>query len=237
MAVTTAASAPYAPAKTILDVIDKCRHGMKSPLTAEVLARAGISDSLIPRTLQALETLDLIDPNGAATPTLETLRRSPDAEYRPRLSEWLNAAYADVLNFVDPATATENAIQDAFRSYNPLGQRPRMASLFTGLYTAAGVRQVQRPASSRSSRRIRPPGRTMVQPNQRKEPLQAPKQEREVSHTMRLHPALSGLLATLPADGGWTKARRDSFMSTFGAVLDYCVPITEPAQPNASDNL
>jgi hypothetical protein len=42
----------------------------------------------------------------------------------------------------------------------------------------------------------------------------------------QLPAAISGLLASLPAEGnGWTQPKRDSFMATFGAVLDFCFPI------------
>ena len=62
MAVTADRPAPYAPIKAILGIIDRYRNrGMASPISADVLARAGISDSLISRTLQALVTLDLIN--------------------------------------------------------------------------------------------------------------------------------------------------------------------------------
>jgi len=39
---------------------------------------------------------------------------------------------------------------------------------------------------------------------------------------------LAGLLASLPADGkGWTAPKRDQFLATFKAVLDFCIPILE----------
>jgi hypothetical protein len=38
---------------------------------------------------------------------------------------------------------------------------------------------------------------------------------------------LAGLLATLPSpQEGWTKERRNQFVATFGAVLDFCFPIS-----------
>src|SRR5581483_3870706 len=116
MPVTAETSAPYAPSKTILDVIGRYRRGLPSPLTPEVLARAGVPDSLIARTVQALQTLDLTDEKGAATATLEGLRRAPEGEFQQRLVEWLNGAYADVLKFIDPSTADDVAVRDAFRN-------------------------------------------------------------------------------------------------------------------------
>jgi hypothetical protein len=41
-----------------------------------------------------------------------------------------------------------------------------------------------------------------------------------------LPPALSGLLKSLPAaSDGWTKDERARFLTTFQAVLDFCIPV------------
>jgi hypothetical protein len=140
VAVTPDKPAPYATSNSILEIIDRHRNrGLPSPVDAEVLARSGIPESLIPRTLQSLQTLDLIDEDGRPSQILEGIRLAPEAEFRRRLAEWLQAAYADVLLFVDPAKDDETAIRDAFRNYNPIGQQPRMITLFLGLMTAAGL--------------------------------------------------------------------------------------------------
>src|SRR5687767_13203402 len=113
MAVNTERPGPYAPEMSISGVIDRYRNrGLSRPINAEVLGRAGVSDSLIPRTLQSLVTLDLIDPEGNPTETLETLRRVREPEFREALGNWIRAAYADVLSFVDP-NAPESEIRDA----------------------------------------------------------------------------------------------------------------------------
>lgn len=140
MSVTADKAAPYAPASAVIDLIQRHRNrGLPSPINAEVLARAGVSESLIPRTLQALIVLDLIDDQGAPSRTLEGIRLAPEAEYKQRLSEWLKSAYADVLKFVDPAMDDETRVRDAFRNYQPIGQQSRMITLFLGLMAAAGM--------------------------------------------------------------------------------------------------
>lgn len=155
MAVTPSSPGPYAPAKAVLEVVTRHRsRGLPSPVNGEVLGRAGISDSLIQRTLLALETLDLIDDNGSPTPTFEGLRLAPEGEYQQRMADWLNSAYADVLRYVDPQSADETAVRDAFRSYSPVGQQPRMVSLFLGLYAAAGIGR-EKPAATRQPRKGR----------------------------------------------------------------------------------
>jgi hypothetical protein len=140
MPVTASSPAPYAPTKAILEVVTRYRaKGLPQPINEDVLSRVGISESLVPRTLQSLQTLDLIDEKGAVTTTLESLKLAPEAEFKERIVQWLNAAYADVLKFIDPHTADDMALKDAFRIYNPPGQRDRMVTLFVGLYAAAGV--------------------------------------------------------------------------------------------------
>ena len=160
MPVTQDKPAPYAPATAILALVERHRSkGLPTPVNADVLGRAQVSSSLIPRTLQALETLDLIDAEGKPTPVLEGIRLAPEAEYQKRLAEWLTAAYADALAYVDPATDDETSVRDAFRSYTPVGQQPRMVTLFTGLFKAAGIGPEQGKASRpRKTRSVsRPP--------------------------------------------------------------------------------
>lgn len=141
MAVTQDKPGPYSPSTAIMGVVERYRdRGLPTPITADVLTKAGlVSDSLMARTLYSLQILDLIDAAGNPTDTLEGIRRAPAGEYKARLNEWLTHTYADVLAYVDPATADENAVHDAFRLYNPSGQRGRMVTLFMGLCRAAGL--------------------------------------------------------------------------------------------------
>jgi len=166
MAVLTGYPAPYAPARAVLSVVERFRErGLTTPFTLDVLTRAGVSESLAPRTLQSLKILDLIDDAGNPTPTLEGLRRAPSSEYQTRLQEFLRGAYPEVFGFVDPATDSEDRIRDAFRLYEPHGQQVRMVSLFMGLAEAAGFRApaengdgTERPAQQPRARTPRPAG-------------------------------------------------------------------------------
>jgi len=226
MPVTANAPAPYAPPSAIMEVINRYRGGLPAPINAEVLGRAGISDSLIPRTLQALQTLDLINEDGSPTPTLEGLRRCPEPEFQQRLTDWLNVAYADVRNFVDPATADEVAIRDAFRPFDPVGQQPRMVTLFTGLYAAAGVRP-QKNATPRAPRAVSARAPRTAVPRGWEAVVKPPKADgRKHITTPGIPDPLAGMLARLPdPERGWTQADRDKFLNTFGTVLDFCFPI------------
>lgn len=228
MPVTQDKPAPYAPSSTVLEVINRYRdRGLPKPIDGDVLTRAGISQTVIPRTLQALQLLDLIDAEGVPTDTFESIRKAPEVEYQQRLREWLNSAYADVIQYVDPQTDDETKVRDAFRSYNPVGQQSRMVSLFMNLYAAAGVRSTAAPkASAPRAPRATPPAVNRVKSTVRK-----PLGNKNSGMSGELPPALTGLLSDLPQNGeGWTQARRDKFMGAFAVMLDYSFPIVENEQ-------
>jgi hypothetical protein len=237
MPVTQNRPGPYAPSTAVLEVVTRYRNrGLPTPVNAEILARAGVSESLLPRTLQALQTLDLIDQDGAPTQTLEGLRLAPEAEYRDRLAAWLKGAYADVFTFVDPSKDDATRVRDAFRGYQPVGQQDRMVSLFQGLCAAAGLlpEKASKPSAQRPGpARVRPgseSARRVVTP---KPSSNIQRQRAGVGGAIAGIPApLAGLLANLPQEGeGWTADRRDKFMAAFKTVIDFCFPIT-PEEPS-----
>lgn len=223
MAVTTSSPAPYAPPSAISDLIDRYRNrGLTTPFTKEVLGRAGVSDSLIPRTIQALQGLELIDAEGQPTETFESLRRAPEPDFKNQLTAWITAVYADVLSFVNP-NDSETAIRDAFRAYNPVGQQPRMVALFIGLCRLAGMRTDEGAKESRPRPSARKPMPTPATPGRARQGRTEPAQQ-EASH-VGLPAPISGLLRELPASREWTQWERDKFVKTFSAVLDFCYTV------------
>jgi hypothetical protein len=179
--------------------------------------------------------LDLITDEGAATPTLEGLRRAPEPEFQKRLAEWLNTAYADVLSFIDPATADEGAIRDAFRNYNPVGHQPRMVTLYIGLYTAAGVRTTEKATATRSPRAASPASRTI---SPRGRTVSKSGSEGRTSSHVRPPPLPPQHINGVPQPIAGQE-QRDKFMATFGTVLDFCFPIitqAEADEPEGDDD-
>lgn len=225
MAVSKDKAAPYASIGSILDILNRYRsRGMPTPFSSEVLGRAGVSDSLIPRTLQSLQVLELMDKNGMPTDTLEALRLAPTTEYPQRLEEWLKSVYADVFAFVEPSTDDEERIRDAFRHYTPTGQQDRMVKLFISLCEEAGIRE-------KTKKETKPRTRTAITKKapaikrQRNKPPETPNQINP-----NLPSAIAGLIGSLPSeDKGWTQQQHDKFIKTFEAVLDFCYPIVEEA--------
>jgi hypothetical protein len=229
--------APYAPGDTTQMVITAFRdRGLATPFTVDVLQRAGVTEALASRTLQTLKLLELIGDDGNPTPAFEGLRRAPAPEYKKRLEEIVRAVYAEVFQFADPATDSTDKIADAFRAYDPPGQRGRMVTLFINLCEAAGIiPEGKRPAPATPGRAgataPRPRRTATLEPvamAQRPSRYGAAKLGPPGHVTADVPPALQGLLAQIPFDGeGWTKKKRDQFMTTFGAVLDFSVPIVE----------
>lgn len=226
MPVTQDKPGPYAPATAVLGIVERYRdRGLPTPITADVLARAGVTDSLIARTLYALQTLDLIGVDGMPTATFEAIRRAPQADYMARLGDWLTQAYSDALQFIDPATADETQVHDAFRGYTPPGQRDRMVTLFLGLFRAAGIAPEKVATSAPRKKVVAVRMATRVAPRKIEHKTPSEKPPFVAGAAGGLPPALAGLLASLPVNGeGWTQAQRDSFMNTFGVVLDFTFP-------------
>lgn len=241
MPVTQNKSGPYAPASALLDVVSRYRsRGLPVPVTGEVLARAGISESLIPRTLQALQTLDLINEDGHPTQTLDSLRLAPEAEFSDRLADWLRAAYADVFTFVDPSKDDSTRIRDAFRSYQPIGQQDRMVSLFQGLCAAAGLMPEKtakpspnRPTAVRPRLRLSEAAARRATTSSRSPASHSQHQNGGSVGPTALPAPIAGLLASLPPEGqGWTTERRDKFLAAFGMVIDFCFPVVAGPEPD-----
>lgn len=232
--------APYTTAQSLTVVLDAYRDkGLGTPITTEVLARAGVGESIAPRTLNSMKVLGLLLDDGMPSEQFEALRTiRDDAEYRKRIQEWLRGVYADVLQYTDPSVDNASKIAAAFRTYEPAGRRPQMASLLLGLWRYAGLPVAEAPAiPSRSSNR---PARA---PASRKSPGRSSQNERPKGGAPvhqevppGLPPALLGLLQQIPTDGkGWTEERRKAFMAAFEAVLDYTVPAVQDYPVPQSD--
>ncbi len=208
----------------------------------DVLTRAGVPETLAPRTLQALKALDLIADDGKLTDTFEGLRLASEADYQQRMGDWLRNAYGDVLTYVEPETATEVQLRDAFRTYKPTGQQTRMVSLFQALFAAAGLapeRQRQAPkrtATANGGAKPKPPVARAAAVSPIGHAPHRPPAIQQLTPYDGLPPALAGLLASLPADKRWTQAQRDKFMAAFPVMLDYAFEIVPEAAVASADN-
>ena len=237
MAVTAQSTGPYAPGSAIIGIIRRYRDkGLTIPFTAEVLTRASVPESLGPRTMQALQTLDLIDDKGMPTQTLQQMRTVSEPDFQQCLADWVRSAYAEIFQFVDPAKDNAVAVRDAFRPYSPTGQQDRMVSLFLALCAEAGI--VDESKKSESKPAARKPQVQRPAPNVRAATLNTSTQKHASLSHSALHPALAGLMQSLPsAETGWTKEQRDRFVVTFQSVLDFVIPVVERPQNNSTDEV
>jgi hypothetical protein len=141
VAVVTDGQAPYAPTPAVLAVIEAFRErSPKTPVTTDnITLIEGVSESIAPRTLQALKLLELLDDGGEPTAALMGLAQAGRNELPTRLAEVVQQAYAEVFSYRDPTTAEPADIQDVFRRYRPASMRDRMVRLFYGLCQSAGI--------------------------------------------------------------------------------------------------
>lgn len=234
MSVQPNGPAPYAPPQAVLSVINRYRdHGLREPFDTEVLIMAGVSESLAPRTLQAFKLLELVDEGGHPTEALRQLAHARSDEYQERLGEIIRGAYADVFAFADPASDDIRRIEDAFRGYTPRGQRNRMVTLFLGLCQEAGI--VQTPPRRQAVESANPQVRSAKQP--KAVAKKAPKTNAADVVTGDIPRPLAALLGELPVPGvPWTKERRDTFLLTFGALLDFLYPVRPDVVPFVEDD-
>jgi hypothetical protein len=228
MTLQPAGPAPYTSAISLITALDAFRdRGLGTPITADVLIRAGVQESIAPRTVHSMKLLDLLTEDGKPTEQFEDLRTARgDDEYHARLQAWLRGVYADVLKYTDPSSDTQARVAEAFRTYTPAGQRRPMALLLIGLWRYAGLpvpeSDEQDPAASRprhvvkkkrTARKTVPPPMT---------------QQIDADGSQGLPPGLVGLLRQIPRDGAsWTSVRREEFMNAFAAVLDFSVPVND----------
>lgn len=143
--------APYCPPATLLQVLKAYRkRDVPDVIEKPLLVQLGVPQGLVNRTWQALDFLGLIEADGTTTKEFKALRYANDDDYPAAFRAILEKAYAQIFSVLDPATASEVQLNNAFHPYSPLGQRSRMVTLFLGLCAEAGI-QTAIAARSRST--------------------------------------------------------------------------------------
>lgn len=238
MPITANSSAPYAPPGAITDVVDfHRRKGLPSPVTLDKIVLVGVSESLAPRTIQALRLLDLLDDDGTPTETFEALRVAPEAEFRERFAEVIRGAYAEVFHYRDPASDDWTKIRDAFRTYKPYGMQERMVNLFLGLCVYAGIIDEIPKRTGSNGATPAPVAKTKARAKgKRTEPKADPKptvdppfEFASVPSDAAKNPFVIGLIQALPPVGSvWPDAKREDW--TKAALAAFSIIYERPPE-------
>lgn len=85
-------------------------------LDGEALAKLGVAETVIPRTLQALVWLGLVNQAGTLTESMLQLRRARSEDYAQLLEDLIRTRCADVFQFWSPGD-DPGKLEDVFRHY------------------------------------------------------------------------------------------------------------------------
>jgi Family of unknown function (DUF5343) len=253
---TTNRTAPYSRFGAIEKVIERIRgRGLPSPLTSGALEDMGLASGNGYQILQGLRFLKLVAADGTLTDAYDALRGATTEQFKPELAVIIHKAYEHIFTIIDPAKDDIVAINDAFRRYDPPGQRSRMVYLFMGLCRMAGLA----PEEAVRKRVPRKPHQASVGRIPRQKPTKAKLQEQppllglnhddEVTNGTVKPEAETTKLPLLPpqeeddsdyrlmfelmirklpkGERQWTRARREQWMLAMGANLDMVVEVIE----------
>jgi hypothetical protein len=227
---------PYAPAGPVMGLIRRMREGrLPDNVTVKGLEQLGISVGNADRIHKGLRFLGLLEETGKVTPTFDRLGKVSTDEYPAALQEIIQAAYAPVLRIVNPAEDTDVAIFDAFRLYEPSGQRQKMVGLFMALCREAGLvaggpittraRASAPRTTPRSAVRPSPPPPGATAPLRETDP-----QETDVEVKRADYRLLVSLIQQLPETGTWSQGKRDKWVQAMTANVDLLVTVEEEAK-------
>lgn len=230
MSISQGKNAPYAPFGCVIAVIKRLRErGLPEILTIQEIVRVGVSEGNASRTLQALRFLKLIDEEGYRTQIFDRLARVPTNEYSEVFGQIIREAYRDVFTIIDPADATDIAINDAFRYYHPQAQRARMVTLFKSLCQEVGLMDGGPPETRKRVKRVMSNKLSNI-PFSRKEQSEGIQKE-DVSYLYANifaktdYALLLGLLQKLPVEKKWTQEQRKRWLQAFTANIDLMIDV------------
>ncbi len=240
--------APYAPVANILMLIHRSRErGLPEVLDHREIVKLGIPEESSPRVRKALQFLDFIDAENKQTSNFQRLGRATDDEYPQLLKAILENAYTDVFQSVgDVALAQEKDFNNAFRYYNPQGQRPAMIRLFMALCQDAGllaegaVTKVSVKRTPRIAVKSRGTSSKDAQETATVKPSPASDGgfsrpnwvESSSTDSPARYQLMQVLLKQLPDDGIWTQKRHDQWLKAVETSVDLLIEITEPQNEN-----
>jgi hypothetical protein len=231
---------PYSPGNRTVDVVNRIHEG-KTPqvLTLKALQSLGVPEGNAARVQKTLRFLGLITPEHQLDDAAVRLRKATSDEYEETLAELIRASYQPIFVSYDPATATDTDLNNAFKPYDPAGQRQNMIGLFMALCREAGlasqsseVRKRGRPSVASTVRRSRESQKGEAKDTN--DTQAAPVTQSVVTQTAKIadgvlfHPAIDALLREgrkVAESDEWTIDARDRIVSGFQTLLDLFLPV------------
>jgi hypothetical protein len=209
-------------------------HALPAQIDRGVLT--GMSGSVQSAMLKSLESLGLIAGDGKPTQRMKELLKhaAGSAEHKAQLRSLLESAYPYLFDGkIDLKTSTTNQVQAVFREQGVSGSTiSKCIAFFLSAAKDAGVeisKYVRTPPMAEVGVKKRnTSGRVSVQDLDEVEEGDII----DLNSGLDLHPALMGVLETLPAPGQpMTPQARELFMRAFDAVLSLAHPVDDMASP------
>jgi hypothetical protein len=244
---------PYASTPHVMQLIQRYRSkGLPKPLSKADVEAMNIPSSSAFRALQTLKWLGLIDDGGYPTERFDQLKRASDSEFGPLFSGIVKEAYSGIFQYIDPDEADADAIESAFRKYDPVSERNRMINLFLGLCVEAGlVSEEKRPKTkaSRTPRSAAQPRRPTERKTEEKVNYGAVREERPLTREEPLrrnsniddipdhYRLLVELLRRLPQNQEWSSAQRRKWLGAISAAVDVVVGVIDEDESTPTEPL
>jgi hypothetical protein len=225
---------PYFAFKTLTNTIEKMEeHGPPPRIDRTFLP--GMSGAGQTQFLAGLKSLGLIDDNGVVQQMLVDLVNDPDHR-RALIGQMLRERYPEAVKLGE-GNATTGQLVEVFNGYGVQGDTARKAIAF---YLQAAKYAEDIPLSPHfKTPSVKPSGGGTRKRPKKPHQTDQPPIEQEVANGVpsSLHPALAGLLAMLPKQGGtWTQEEADRFEAAFKPVLAIAAPISDAAEDFASED-
>lgn len=225
---------PYMSFKTFLSFIGRLKSSTTPPVIDKSLLN-NMSGSGRSQLMSALRYLRLIDGNASVQDGLRDLVEAYSTDtWAKVLYDTLKDPYREIVDGLDLGAGTDAQLQKAFKDNGGVEGNMQINSIrfYLAFMKEAGVPYSphfgMRRVAQTPRKKVNKPGKS--------------KGASSKGGTQRLGgfeadfegipPALAGLLKGLPSPSvGWTTNKRDQFITTFGAVLDFCYPVIAEDPP------
>ena len=214
---------PYFAFKTLTNTITKMEE-VGPPNRIDRYFLSAMSGAGQTQFIAGLKSLGLIDDEGALQPQFVEIVAKP-VERPALIGQVLHERYSEAVE-LGKSNATTGELLEVFQGYGVQGDTARKAIAF---YLKAAEFAGDIPLSPN----FKTPSVKTSGGGSRRRPKkatdQAPATPISNGVPSGLHPALSGLLATIPKQGEtWTQDEHDRFKAAFDPVLAIAAPVSDP---------